>query len=83
MTYLAYIAIYTNTLGYEREAEWSIKLLSDAAPWMYFGYSEALKDNWNLDRAGFIESVDQHRKEASRTHGDSQVAPQAACARPL
>jgi hypothetical protein len=45
----------------KREAEEAITGLERAAPWINLGYSENLKDAWNLDRYDFIEKVDHRR----------------------
>jgi hypothetical protein len=45
----------------KREAEEAIARLECAVPWINLGYSDELKDAWNLDRYDFIEKIDQRR----------------------
>jgi len=37
--------------------------LHPAAPWLYIGYSEVLKESWNNDRADLIAGVDHRHNE--------------------
>ncbi len=39
--------------------------LRAAAPWLPIGYSAAIKETWNSDRAEFIAAVDQVRKTST------------------
>jgi len=51
-------------LGKKRSEE-AIASLQTIAPWMFFGYTNALKESWNNDRDDFIAYVDQRRSQSS------------------
>jgi hypothetical protein len=49
----------------KRDAEPALASLQAAAPWMFFGYTEVLKESWNNDRDDLVALVDQRRKEGA------------------
>ena len=49
-----------------KAADEALKTLQAAAPWIFAGYSEALKESWNNDRDDFIALVDEARRQNGR-----------------
>ena len=45
-----------------------LEAINKAAPWLFLGYSEALKESWNADRPDLISLVDARREDV-RSHG--------------
>ncbi len=60
------------------QAETAIDRLSQATPWINFGYAAELKDAWNLDRHGFVDQVDGRRTATSEAQAASNTAGPAA-----
>jgi hypothetical protein len=54
------VAISGNKSGLEK----TITELRSSAPWLAFGYSEALKESWNADQREFIAYVEAQRMSA-------------------
>lgn len=45
------------------EAEGALAALSEAAPWMLVGFTEAVKESWNSDREDLLAFVAERRKK--------------------
>jgi len=50
----------------KHQVESSLDHLSRVAPWMNFGYSDKLKDDWNTDRCAFVEAVYERQQFPTR-----------------
>ncbi len=49
----------------KRDATPALAALQKAASWPFIGYSEALKESWNVDRREFLAVVESRRQQAS------------------
>jgi hypothetical protein len=47
----------------KKDVALALEALERAAPWMYVGSSDALKESWNNDREDLIALVDRRRRE--------------------
>jgi hypothetical protein len=50
-----------NLLMRRQDIEAGLQKIAAAAPWLAVGYSDAMKDSWNEDRAQLIELIDRAR----------------------